>query len=287
MKPISLGAGAYVLVEIQAPEGYAKSRPVAFEVYADDVTYYEEQRNTDGTTEGWEPVTAARYQYAAPVSGETNKFRTETVSQIKVQDYPSRMEIHKVEDGDSLTGNKNGLQKTDGQGRTELSGGFDGEITVNDKGDLLAYEVRGRKEKLEERGDVRDIAYSPENKDWYGYVTKPMDECSERIVEGTETALKAMPNVKPLYERDGTFTGKGIDFAVSVSDAKLSLYKAIEIEKTGENQYKGVTAAVEGGKVTGITSANTGTRKEIVITGKDSGRPGWTSGIPKRRTGNR
>ncbi len=127
---------------------------------------------------------------------------------------------------------------------------------------------------------MRDIAYSPENKDWYGYVTKPMDECSERIVEGTETALKAMPNVKPLYERDGTFTGKGIDFAVSVSDAKLSLYKAIEIEKTGENQYKGVTAAVEGGKVTGITSANTGTRKEIVITGKDSGPAGldeWDS----------
>ncbi len=153
MKPISLGAGAYVLVEIQAPEGYAKSRPVAFEVYADDVTYYEEQRNTDGTTEGWEPVTAARYQYAAPVSGETNKFRTETVSQIKVQDYPSRMEIHKVEDGDSLTGNKNGLQKTDGQGRTELSGGFDGEITVNDKGDLLAYEVRGRKENWR-RGEM-------------------------------------------------------------------------------------------------------------------------------------
>ena len=35
-----LGAGAYVLVEIQAPEGYTKSRPVAFEVYGDSAVSY-------------------------------------------------------------------------------------------------------------------------------------------------------------------------------------------------------------------------------------------------------
>ena len=59
-------------------------------------------------------------------------FRTETVSRINVQDYPSRIEIRKVEDGDSMTGNQNGLQRTDNQGITESSGGFDGDITVND-----------------------------------------------------------------------------------------------------------------------------------------------------------
>lgn len=265
-----LGAGAYVLVEVKAPEGYTKSRPVAFEVYSDAVTYYEDKRETDGTTAGWKPVTAAKYQYAVPVNGETNKFRTETVSQIKVQDYPSRIEIHKVEDGDSMVGNRNGLKKVDTQGEIELSGGFDGTILVNDTGDLLTYKVHGRKEKLEARGDVREITYNPETKDWHGYVTKRFDEYSERIVEGTEKALKAMPNVKLLYEWDGTFTGKGIDFTVSVSDARLSLYKAIEIEKTGENQYKGVTAYWENGKVTSITDTHTGTHKEIVKTGKDS-----------------
>lgn len=265
-----LGAGAYVLVEVKAPEGYTKSRPVAFEVYSDAVTYYEDKRGTDGTTAGWKPVTAARYQYAVPVSGETNKFQTETVSQIKVQDYPSRIEIHKVEDGDSLVGNRNGLKKVDTQGEVELSGGFDGTILVNDTGDLLTYKVHGRKEKLEARGDVREITYNPETKDWHGYVTKSFDEYSERIVEGTEKALKAMPNVKLLYEWDGTFTGKGIDFTVSVSNARLSLYKAIELEKTGENQYKGVTAYWENGKVTSITDTHTGTHKEIVKTGKDS-----------------
>lgn len=150
------------------------------------MTYYREQRNADGTTSGWEPRTAEKYQYAVPVSGETDKFHTETVSQVKVEDYPSRLELYKVEDGDSLVGNRNILQKTDAQGRTELSGGFDRNITVNDEGDLLVYQVHGRKEKLEARGDVRDISFDAESGDWYGYVTKELDEFSEHIIEGSE-----------------------------------------------------------------------------------------------------
>ena len=270
-----LGAGAYVLVEIQAPEGYNKSRPAAFEVYADDVTYYKEKRNLDGTTEGWEQETAARYQYAIPVTGDRDKFQNETVSRIEVLDYPSRLEIHKVEDGDSMTGNQNVLQETDAQGMQEpsggFSGGFPGDIKVNDTGDLLIYKVHGRKEKLEERGDVRDITYDRETRQWYGYVTKALDEFSEHIVEGTEKALKSMAGVKVLYELDGTFSGKGIRFDIPVSGARLSLYKAVEIEKTGEHTYKGVTVFRQDGKVTGIQDSHTGTHKEIQVTGPDRG----------------
>ena len=265
-----LGAGAYVLVEIQAPGGYVKSRPVAFEVYADSVSFYREKRNTDGTTDGWEEDTAVKYQYAIPVAGSTNKVRTRTVSRIKVEDYPSRMEIHKVEDGDSLVGNQNILQKTDAQGMAETSGGFEENVTVNDAGDRLAYKVSGRKEKLEERGDVRDIVYNPETMQWDGDVTKPFDEYSEHIAEGTEKALKAMPGVKPLYLPDGTFSGRGIRFDISVSGAGLSLYHAMEIEKTGEHVYKGVSATVKDGRVTGITDTNTGTHKEIRVVGEEN-----------------
>ena len=265
-----LGAGVYVLVEIQAPKGYGKSRPVAFEVYADNVSFYRERRKADGTTDGWEEETAVRYQYAIPVAGSTNKVRTRTVSQIKVEDYPSRMEIHKVEDGDSLVGNQNILQKTDDQGRVESSGGFETDVTVNDAGDLLVYKVSGRKEKLEERGDVRDIAYNPKTMQWDGYVTKSFDEYSEHIVEGTEKELKAMSGVKPLYRPDGTFTGRGIRFDISVSGAVLSLYHAMEIEKTGEHVYKGVSASVKDGKVTRITDTNTGTHKEIRVVGEEN-----------------
>lgn len=266
-----LGAGAYILVEVQAPEGYVKSRPVAFEVYSDDVAYYHDKRNPDGTTKGWEQRTAPKYQYAIPVAGETNKFQTEAVSQIPVEDYPSKIEIHKVEDGDSMVGNENALQKTDAQGQTEKSGGFDGNVTVNDKGDHLTYKVHGRKEKLEERGDVRNITFNQSEKEWYGYVTKTLDEFSEHILDGTEKDLKAMPGVKPLYHLDGTFTGKGIRFDVTVSDAELALYQGMELEKTGDHGYKGVEVVRQNGKVMQIRDANTGTHKEIRVTGQDGG----------------
>ena len=42
---------------------------------------------------------------------------------------------------------ENGCPGTDRSKR-----GFDGDIMVNDEGDLLMYQVHGRKEKLEERG---------------------------------------------------------------------------------------------------------------------------------------
>ena len=38
--PEPLGAGVYVLAETKAPTGYAKTKPIAVEVYSDGVTYY-------------------------------------------------------------------------------------------------------------------------------------------------------------------------------------------------------------------------------------------------------
>ena len=80
-----------------------------------------------------------------------------------------------------------------------------------------------------------------------------------------------MEGVKLLYERDGTFTGKGIRFSIPVSGAELALYRAIELEKTGENTYKGVEAVWEDGKVKEIIGTNTGTHKELRVTGRDGG----------------
>lgn len=38
--PQPLGAGVYVIAETKAPSGYAKTRPIAIEVYSDSVSYY-------------------------------------------------------------------------------------------------------------------------------------------------------------------------------------------------------------------------------------------------------
>ena len=82
--------------------------------------------------DGYERKTAAKYEYAIPVTGEGNKTSYETVSQIPVKNHPSKMKIRKVEDGDSCVGNENGLLETDFQGLKEESGGLEEKILVND-----------------------------------------------------------------------------------------------------------------------------------------------------------
>ena len=53
--PQPIGAGVYVLAEIKAPAGYARSKPVAYEVYSDGTYYY-----PDGDMYG--KVKAVRYE---------------------------------------------------------------------------------------------------------------------------------------------------------------------------------------------------------------------------------
>ncbi|MFR5631454.1 MAG: SpaA isopeptide-forming pilin-related protein [Monoglobales bacterium] len=84
-----LGAGAYVLVEVMAPEGYVKSKPIAFTVYSDKVEYYEEGDQN-------KKVQAVKYQYMRPV-GSDGKTVEEDMHQIVVKDKPIHIEIHKIE----------------------------------------------------------------------------------------------------------------------------------------------------------------------------------------------
>ena len=53
--PQPIGAGVYVLAELKAPAGYARSKPVAYEVYSDGTYYY-----PDGDMYG--KVKAVRYE---------------------------------------------------------------------------------------------------------------------------------------------------------------------------------------------------------------------------------
>ena len=53
--PQPVGAGVYVLAELKAPNGYARSKPVAYEVYSDKTQYY-----VDGDM--YQKVTAVRYE---------------------------------------------------------------------------------------------------------------------------------------------------------------------------------------------------------------------------------
>lgn len=219
-----LGAGVYVLVEIEAPPGYIKSKPVAFEVYSDEVAYYYNGNSKDRRM-------AQQYQYVIPFSNTKT-----TISQIIVEDKPSRIEIHKTEDGESTK----------------------------------KFEVRGSRDLLEARGDVVNITYDPVTKEWYGTVIKAYDKWSKNIVYGTEEQLKAMECVKLIYSPEGIFTGSGIRYDIYVKEAELTLFKGLKVTKLSKGRYYGVETVTEGGKTVKITAANTGTHMEINTHEKDT-----------------
>lgn len=120
-----LGAGVYVLVEVEAPKGYLKSKPIAFEVYSDQVTYYE---NGGQETR----IQAKQYQYMVPLSTGKPPARIE-VSQIPVRNTPTHIEIHKVEGGEeTLSYTVRGDQK-------QLEARGDVNIVKHESGDYAGY----------------------------------------------------------------------------------------------------------------------------------------------------
>lgn len=243
-----LGAGTYVLVEVKAPAGYMKSKPIAFEVYKDEITYY-----ADGEANTREKAT--RYQYVKPLTS-TDKTKYVDVAKVVVKDKPSTLRIHKVEDGDSIVGDKNAT---------------DSVINVNDKGDLLTYIVKGRKEYLQARGDVENIRFDKKEKLYFGEVRKTFDKWSEDIVEIDEATALATSNMKPLYKVDtGNYSGYAIKFLEYVSGATMTLFEGLELTKLGSG-YKGVEVIKENGKIKKIVANHlvTGIHTELSKVGKD------------------
>ncbi len=230
-----LGAGAYVLVEIEAPEGYVRSKPIAFIVYSDKVEYYE-----DGDPQ--KKKEAVRYQYVRPV-GADGKTVTEDMHQITVKDAPTRIEIHKVEDG----------------------------------AQTITYRVDGDEAQLKARGDV-ELQYLPNGEfAGFGFVTRNVPDWSKEEISGTEAELLAMGNVRLIYDEDGRFTGRGFRYRNYVGNATLTLYEGLEVKKTGEHEYEGVTVMQNlFDSVVGIRAEKTGTDADIRKIGKDSaGRDLW------------
>lgn len=242
-----LGAGVYVLVEVQAPKGYQKSKPIAFEIYKDQVAYYQ-----DGNPN--ERRTAERYQYLNPLS-YADSMQYEDHSRVTVTDQPSKLFIHKVEDGDQVVGDRNGLDFLN---------------NMNDNGDLLTYLVRGKKEYLEARGDVEDIIWDAGRQEYSGTVSKTFEQWSEDLVAGTEEELRNNNDVKLLYEVEtGYFSGYGIRFNNYITGAAMSLYEGLELTKLNDHEYEDVRVTWSGNEIISIIAYETGDHLEIKTRGRD------------------
>lgn len=211
-----LGAGAYVLVEVEAPPGYVKSKPIAFEIYSDQVTYYHNGDQSDRRE-------AKRYQYMVPLKQP----KVIDVAQIYVENKPSRIELHKVEAGDKtfeyrVTGDEAQLKK---RGDVELkylpNGEFAGYGYARKYYDVWSRErVQGTEEDLKAKGTARPI-YGED-----GTFTGEGISYKKRVGKATLTLYQALE-----VKRTGAHRYDGVEVTYNMFQAVTD----IRLTKTGRH----------------------------------------------------
>ena len=87
MTPQPLGAGTYVLCEMRPPSGYARTKPIAIEIYSDKISYY-----LNGSRDS--RVTAAVYEDGI---GQGPEGAADT-GRIYVGNTPIRLEVSKIKE---------------------------------------------------------------------------------------------------------------------------------------------------------------------------------------------
>ncbi len=214
--PQPLGAGAYVIAEVKPPAGYARSKPIALEVYSDQVAYYKEG-NKD------ERVVAAIYEYPSDdqTANATKPQDVVNVASVNVENYPIKLRVEKVKESSADTAN-----------------------TTDDK--TVTYKVSGRVDgKLVEIGNDPTLVYAYENGNYLGYAWK------KGILEYLSSRKAAGEQVELVYE-GRNFAGYGYitqkletadDVNRYVVGATVTLFDAIALNPSGDTEdlaYEGL-----------------------------------------------
>ena len=215
--PQPLGAGCYVLCEIKAPAGYARSRPVAVEIYSDEAAYY-----LDGNPD--QRVRAAVYhervsrtadngeEITAPDGTESNGNKPQDrgdMARVYIDNTPLRLKVAKTKPEEQTA-------------VFELNGRLEGSIT----------QLKGRYglENLE-------LAFN-DSGTYLGYAWR------KGFLDALKKKKDAGEDLELLYE-EGVFTGKArLTRRLESADdknrylpgARMTLYDAIEIKESGDKE---------------------------------------------------
>lgn len=183
--PRPLGAGVYVILELRPPAGYVRSRPVAVELYSDQVTFC-----LDG-----DPEKKMRAEQYSGQDSDVSRRLPSTV-RIQVRNSPIRLTAEK-----RRTSEKTAEMILDGRltgSVTELGGRYgleNLELAYNASGRYLGYGWKKgfleEMESLKDSGTEAELLY--ENGIFSGRVklTAALEEVSEdeRFVAGAEMTL--------------------------------------------------------------------------------------------------
>ena len=217
--PQPLGVGVYVLAEVDPPAGYARSKPIAIEVYSDKITYYKEGAKDNR-------VLAVVYEDDADHQ-TTNANKPEdkvNVAQVYVENTPIRLEVEKVKESSAEKANTT----ADKTVSYKISGRVDGKYSEIGKNPDLVYAYRdgkylgyawqkGTLEYLEERkaaGEKVEIVYSHGTFAGYGYVTRTLETADDEngyVAGALMTLFDAIPVERSGFEGDEAYNGLKIE----------------------------------------------------------------------------
>ncbi len=188
--PEELEAGVYVLAEAAPPSGYTRTKPVAVEIYSDNVAYYKEGNPRT-------KVLSVIYEKLKDLKSHT--------ARIYVENAPIKVRIHKKKkSADTVTYLLSG--RIDGS-LSEIGGDPSCEYAYS-QGDYLGYGwKKGILEYLQQRkeaGDQVDIIYHQGVFAGYGYITKRLEkkEHENPYVAGAAMALYEGIELKPSGDRE-------------------------------------------------------------------------------------
>ena len=207
--PREMEAGAYVLCEMKPPAGYVRSRPIAFEIYSDKITYYQQGKRD-------QRVLAALYEDVIDMSMESGDRAQDrsTMARIYVENEPIRLEVRKVKES-----SRNCAETTPDQSVTyKVSGRIDGALAdigddpayvyAYENGQYLGYAWRkGTLKYLLARkaaGEQVEIVYEGRMFAGYGYVTRKLETADDEnpYVTGAQMTLFEAMELLPSGDRE-------------------------------------------------------------------------------------
>lgn len=217
--PQPLSAGCYVLCEAKAPSGYARTKPVAIEIYSDKVTYYKEG-NRDSR------ILAALYEYESdhPTANGNKPQDAVNVARINVENQPIKLQVEKLKESSAATANTT----ADKTVTFKISGRVDGKLVdigndpsliyAYENGDYLGYAwKKGTLEYLaglRSAGEQVEIIYNGRNFAGYGYVTRTLetaDDANQYVAGATMTLFDAIAINPSGDSEDHTYNGLVIE----------------------------------------------------------------------------
>lgn len=263
LTPQPLGAGCYVLAEIKAPAGYVRSKPVAIELYSDEVSYY-----LNGNKD--EKVAAAIYE-----EQEKEKLSIKTqdqgdIARIYVNNIPIRLEIAKEKPEEELVSYELSGRVEGSLVELKASYGLENlELAYNASGTYLGYGwkkgfLEGLKKK-QEAGEAIELLYEAgiftgkaklykrllcaEDTNRYlpgAYMTlydaievKPSGDTEDYRYDGVTVERDRTNNVTRLYVKKG-YAGNKVKFVKENPEAEKDKNGYLEYGYENQEDDKGV-----------------------------------------------